>query len=88
MSVEAMSWAFRQPVEPCAAKFILVALGNFADEAGYCFPSQKRLAADTSQSERSVRQHLAALEQAGWIKREKRRQDGTNASDGGAAWAA
>lgn len=83
MSVEAMSWAFRQPVEPSAAKFILVALGNFADEAGYCFPSQQRLADDTSQSVRSVRLHLANLEREGWIRREKRRrQDGTNASDG------
>lgn len=83
MSVDAISWAKAQPVKPSAAKFVLVMLADYADEHGYCYPGQKRLAQDTSQSERSVRDHLAALERDGWIRRERRRRpDGTNASDG------
>ncbi len=60
MSITALNWAFSAKVKPSNAKFILVALSNYADEAGYCYPSQARLARDTGQSERSVRRHLAS----------------------------
>lgn len=72
MSHRAVTWAYDQDIQPSAAKFVLVTLANYADEHGYCYPSQSRLADDTGQSERTVRTHLAALEAAGVIRRERR----------------
>ena len=79
MSVEAVAWAFAQEVTPAGRKFVLVALANHADAEGRCFPSQKRLAFMTGQSIRAVRDHLAALEEAGLITRVETRRE----SDGG-----
>lgn len=82
MSVHALSWAFKQDIRPSARKFILVALANYADEEGVCYPSQKTLASATGQSERSVREHLAGLEEDGIIVRvQRRRENGTWRSD-------
>ena len=92
MSITALNWAFSADIAAPAAKFILVALANYADENGYCYPSQARLARDTGMSERSVRRHLSQLEredQQGnyaygrkWIeRRDRRRQNGSRTSD-------
>lgn len=71
MSNFALTWAWRQAVEPSGAKFVLVALADFADEAGICWPSQATLASNTGQSERTVRGHVRLLEDGGWIVREQ-----------------
>lgn len=83
MSHRATSWAYRQLVGGAGAKFVLVALADFADETGCCWPSQKTLAVMTSQSERAVRRHLAHLEDGlGLIRREARKSaDGRVFSD-------
>ena len=83
MSVQALTWAFKQEITPAGLKFILVALANYASDDGYCYPSQKKLGELTGQSERAVRGHLATLERRGFIAREERRkEDGTRNSDG------
>lgn len=77
-----MTWAYEQDVEPTGAKFLLVTLANYANEAGQCFPGHKKLARETGQSERSVWQHLQTLEARGFIRRDvRRREDGTRTSD-------
>lgn len=82
MSVHALSWAFKQPIENAGAKFVLVALANFADESGHCFPSQTRLARETGLGVRTVRRHIQWLEDNGWIeKARRRRNDGSWSSD-------
>ena len=82
MSITALNWAFSAEIDSSNAKFVLVALSNYADEDGYCYPSQARLARDTGQSERSVRRHLAKLEADEWITRsERRRRNGSRTSD-------
>lgn len=82
MSVWATKWAYEQDVTPCGAKFVLVALADFADAEGHCYPSQKRLAKMTGQSERSVRDHVLMLEEQGFLRRVKRtKADGTRATD-------
>jgi len=82
MAHEYTTWAYAQPITPSGAKFILVALADTANSDGYSFPGQKRLAYMTGQSERSVREHLAHLEEAGYVKRaQRRRSDGTRTSD-------
>lgn len=81
MSVRAMAWAWEQPL-PTGQKILLLALADFADEAGTCFPGQARLAAMTGQHEVTVRRNLTALEEAGLIQRQHAyRNDGTRTSD-------
>src|SRR5690625_4814957 len=76
-----MSWAFKQELES-GPKFVLVAIANFADGSGLCFPGQERLARMTGFSVRSIRNHVLALEEAGLIQRSgRRRDDGMKTSD-------
>ena len=72
MSVGAISWAFNLELPSAGQKLTLLAICNYADERGEAWPSQERLAKDTSQTDRAVRGHLAALEKAGIIRRKKR----------------
>lgn len=82
MSVQAIAWAFEQYVPQPGAKLVLLALANFANEQGLCWPSQATIAELTSQGVRTVRGHLATLEEMGLIARQARiREDGTYASD-------
>jgi len=82
MSHWASTWAYEQPIKLCGRKFVLVALANFADEDGFCYPSQATLAEMTGQDERSVRRHLEGLEESGLIRRQMRRFKGKRTSDG------
>lgn len=54
-------------------KLVLLLLANRADEHGECWPTQKRLALEANMSERSIRDHLKALEDAGYIDRDTKR---------------
>ena len=72
MSLAATAWAYRQDPGDPGAKFVLVALADFADEVGSCYPSQSTLARMTGQSDRTVRRHLKAMEKSGLIRRERR----------------
>lgn len=76
MSHTATTWAYRQEIASSGAKFVLVALADFADESGSCYPGQKRLAEMTGQSVSSVGRHLKALEKAGLVSRQRRSSDG------------
>lgn len=67
MSVQAMAWAFDMQMESPSAKLVLLALANFADEEGKCWPSQERLAAMSSQSVDSVQRRLKELVELGFI---------------------
>lgn len=81
MSFEAIAWAGGKEVGSAGAKLVLLALSNFADSAGVCWPSQKSLAQWTELCERSVRRHLSALEAAGIILRQERQGPGKYSSD-------
>lgn len=82
MSVQAITWALAQMVKPSGRKFTLVALANYSDGEGACFPGQKKLAMDTSLSERSVWKYLRDLEAEGYITRcHRQRSDGSRTSD-------
>lgn len=69
MSWQATAWARTQKTGSPAAKVILLLLADLADENHSCFPGQDRLASDSEQSVKSVSRHLAALEEAGFIRR-------------------
>ena len=82
MSVQAITWAFQASVADPIKKFILVTLGNYADEYGVCWPSQSTLIVACSCSERKLRESLKSLEAEGWIKRiQRRRKNGSRRSD-------
>jgi hypothetical protein len=83
MSHWASTWAYEQDIQPCGRKFVLVALAGFADEDGFCYPSQETLAKMTGQDVRSVKRHLKALEADEVIKRQPRwKRAGGRNSDG------
>lgn len=81
MSNEAINWAFRQTAVKSTAKFVLVVLADLADERHSCYPSQRHIAQKTSTGERTVRDALTALEDAGLIRREHRYEDDQRTSD-------
>lgn len=62
MSIAAVDWAFKQTVGGSALKFLLVALANYADETGICYPSVRRLTEDTEQDRKTILKHIAKLE--------------------------
>lgn len=80
LSFDLMDWAARQDLPP-GQKAVLKELSRRADMLGTCFPSQKRIAADTGMGERTVRRHIAALEKAGFITRERRQSGYIRRSD-------
>lgn len=70
-----MAWAKRQKTGSVGAKAVLMALAERTGDEPVAFPSQIRLAEETEQSERTVRTHLARLEELGLIKRSRRYVD-------------
>ena len=53
------------------ARHALLALNNYMDPNGTCFPSVKRLARDMGTSDRTVQRGLKEAESAGWLARER-----------------
>lgn len=82
MSVHALTWAFGLDDVSTGEKLTLLALANFADADGVCFPSQERIASDTCQGVRTVRRHLEALISRGILqKNHRQRENGSRTSD-------
>jgi len=81
VSVRVSTWAWQQPVGG-HRKLVLLAVADQANDGGVCWPSQTSLARKCGISERRLRDHLAELEEGGYISRaERRRDDGTRSSD-------
>ena len=81
MSLRVMSWAWSIQLAP-TPKLVLMALADEADDTGVCFPSQRRLAAKCSITDRTVRRMLVELETKGYVRLERRlRADGSRASN-------
>jgi hypothetical protein len=70
MSWRATAWAIKQATGSTRRKAVLLALANYADPNGVCWPSQERLAIDTEQSVDSVQRHSDALVRLNLIDRE------------------
>jgi Helix-turn-helix domain len=74
MSYDAQSWARKLVTGNGVRKAVLMSIANRANDAdGACWPSQRRIAAETEFCERAVRNALADLEETGLIRREKRK---------------
>lgn len=64
MSIRATAWAWTVPASP-TAKLVLLALADFADEIGHCWPAVARIVEMTGLSERAVRGAITSLEASG-----------------------
>lgn len=77
MSVQAISWALSVQTGSPGAKLVLVALANYADQHGVCWPSQALLVRQTEQSMDSVQRRLAELVERGLLGKKIRRRQST-----------
>lgn len=71
MSNRALTWAFDQDLKS-GPKFVLVALADWADDEGSCFPGVQTIARRVGAGETAVRENLARLKEAGLIVEERR----------------
>ena len=68
MSFEALTWAVKQDTANSGQKLVLLMLANYTNpDTGQCNPSQKRLAEKCCMSLASVKRHIEALEEAGFL---------------------
>lgn len=68
MSWQATAWAAKQKTGAPARKLLLLALANYADPSGSCWPSQETLATDTEQSTDTVQRQMKRLVAAGLVR--------------------
>lgn len=69
MSVEAITWALRQPIKHSSAKFVLVVLANCANaEKAHAWPSIAYLSSATGQDRKTVVANLQRLQEWGLIE--------------------
>lgn len=82
MSFQAVAWAIEVRVGDPILKNLLMAICHHADrETWSCWPSQDLLAFETEVSKRTIQRKLEELQERGFLRIEKRRNDdGTQAS--------
>jgi hypothetical protein len=81
VSNRALTWAFEQELKS-GPKFVLVALADWADDEGSCFPGVATIARRVGSVESAVRENLARLKAAGLIVEERRnRRNGARTSN-------
>ena len=68
MSIEAISWVFKQPILPSSLKFVLVALADCASAEWQCWPSIAHLEKVTCQDRKTIISSVQKLEELGFIK--------------------
>jgi hypothetical protein len=68
MSWQASSWVLKTRVGDPSLKMLLLAIANYADPDGKCFPKVSTLAFDSEVSTRTIQRSLRKLEELGLIK--------------------
>ena len=82
MSIRIMSHVWNMEIEDSTAKLALMALADFADDDGYCFPSYEVLAKKISKSKRTAIRVVDKLAELGFVQIEKRElKDGTSSTN-------
>lgn len=71
MSIEALSWAWQQPLKP-GPKLVLLALADHADHKGICWPGQEGLAEKTGMNRSTVIENIRKLVELDLVEVEKR----------------
>lgn len=72
MSVRALTWSFALQLQDMAAKAVLHALADHANETGRCWPSVKRIAQWAGCNEKTARKALQRVVEMGAVVREER----------------
>lgn len=67
MSIEAIRWAFAQQVSHSSAKFVLVALADYAGPTWQAYPSVAEIARATGQDRKTVLANIRRLSDCGLI---------------------
>lgn len=79
MSIRIMSQVWNMEIDDSTAKLTLMALADFSDDEGYCYPSYEVLAKKISKSKRTAIRAVEKLTELGFLKKEKRElNDGTS----------
>jgi len=76
MSIEALNWAWEQPVAKAANKLVLLALADHSNADGECWPSMKRIAERSDISPRHVSRAINELVDLGLVEKANRRRHG------------
>ena len=71
MSLEAITWAFRQSLTP-SEKLVLLTLADYADDENKCWPKQETLSTRTGLTRPTIALKMKSLENAGLLTRQKR----------------
>ena len=72
MSLEAITWAFRQQLSP-SEKLVLLTLADYADDEDKCWPKQETLATRTGLARPTIALKLKSLEEQSMITRQHRK---------------
>ena len=79
MSIRIMSQVWNMQIDDSTAKLTLMALADFSDDEGYCYPSYEVLAKKISKSKRTAIRAVEKLTELGFLQKEKRElNDGTS----------
>jgi len=74
-----MSQVWNMEIDDSTTKLTLMALADFSDDEGYCYPSYEVLAKKISKSKRIAIRAVEKLTELGFLKKEKRElNDGTS----------
>lgn len=76
MSIEALNWAWDQPVDKAVNKLVLLALADHSNADGECWPSMKRIAERSDISARHVSRAISELVDLGLVEKAARRRHG------------
>lgn len=71
MSIKLMTAAWEREDLSATHKLVLLALADWANDEGLCWPSINRLAIKTSMAGRSVQRLIRQLEEMGFVRREE-----------------
>lgn len=79
MSIRIMSQVWNMEIDDSTTKLTLMALADFSDDEGYCYPSYEVLAKKISKSKRTAIRAVEKLAELGFLQKEKRElDDGTS----------
>ena len=67
MSIKVMSWVWDNGPKDPTERLMLLALADWADDSGSCYPSMVGIAEKTAVTERGARGIVRRLEASGWI---------------------
>ena len=77
-----MSHVWNMEIDDSTAKLTLMALADFSDDEGYCYPSYEVLAKKISKSKRTAIRAVEKLTELGFLQKEKRElKDGTSSAN-------